>query len=72
MVDQARSKFAGKVDFEKVDVDNPANKQLRAKYGVTGAGAFVFLDSQAEVVNTMPAKTDPEQFMNAVRQLVGR
>jgi thiol-disulfide isomerase/thioredoxin len=51
--EQAQSKFAGKVTFERVNAELPENKPLPQNWGVTGYPTVVFIDGAGNVVDVI-------------------
>lgn len=70
-LEEAQSKFSGRIEFRKLDGDDPANDELKQQLGVTGYPHFTFLDSSGQVVNTIHGYRDEDSFIEAVQQLVG-
>lgn len=71
-IEAAQSKFAGRIEFQKLDGDDPANQELQSRYGVTGYPCFILVDSQGQFVNKVSGYKEEDAFIEQVEQLVGR
>lgn len=71
-IEAAQSRFAGRIEFQKLDGDDPANQELQSRYGVTGYPCFILVDSQGQFVNKVSGYKEEDAFIEQVEQLVGR
>jgi thioredoxin-like negative regulator of GroEL len=71
-VDVAQSRFSGRIEFQKLDGDDPDNQELKSRYGVTGYPCFILLDSKGQFVNKVSGYKEEDAFVAQVEQLVGR
>lgn len=51
LIDDAETKLGNRVKFISIDVDDPKNEELMAKYNVSPVPTLVFLDSKGEIVS---------------------
>lgn len=49
IISQAKDRFGNRVQFIKIDVDDPANEQLIEQYSISPVPTIVFLNSDGEV-----------------------
>ncbi len=70
IIEGAKLKYEDKVDFQFVNIDDPANKLLVAKYGVTNLPTTIYLDKDGEEVGTMIGYVGSNQVNWAMNMLV--
>ncbi len=52
-IHKAEKKLKDKVNFTKVDISDPANKELVAKYAVSSIPTLIFLNEKRQVVSAV-------------------
>ncbi|EKD57794.1 MAG: thiol-disulfide isomerase and thioredoxin [uncultured bacterium] len=63
IVDEVEKEFKGKVDFEKINVDE--NQEMAAKYNVMSIPTYIFLKGDKEVDRIIGA-TQKDNFIKVI------
>lgn len=64
--------FTGKIDVQKIDIDDKATQDITNKYNVQAVPTIVFLDGKGNVVNTHQGGMDEQELQSTMQSLVGR
>ncbi len=64
-------KYAGKIDFVRVNVDDSAARNVLQTYGVRATPTFVLLDATGQVLANVPGYPGVAQFEQSFNQLLG-
>lgn len=64
--------FHGKVDVQKIDIDDKATMNITEKYNVHAVPTIVFLDSKGNIVNSHVGGMDEQELTSTMQSLVGR
>ncbi|MFN8659411.1 MAG: thioredoxin family protein [Candidatus Obscuribacterales bacterium] len=64
--------FNGKIDVQKIDIDDKATMNITEKYNVHAVPTIVFLDSKGNVVNSHVGGMDEQELTSTMQSLVGR
>jgi thioredoxin 1 len=67
LVDQLEREYHGRVDFQKVDIDQ--NRQLAGRYKIRAVPTFVFFDANGRVVNRIEGAS-PQELREDLEKLV--
>jgi tetratricopeptide (TPR) repeat protein len=60
------------IEFQKVDVEDPANEALKTKYSVSQYPTIIYLDEKGNVLDTSVANAPMgDEFANAIKTLNG-
>lgn len=63
-------KYAGKIDFVRVNVDDSAARKVLQAYGVRATPTFVLLDANGQVLANVPGYPGYDQFVKSFDQLL--
>lgn len=64
--------FHGKIDVQKIDIDDKATMNITEKYNVRAVPTIVFLDSKGNIVNSHVGGMDEQELTSTMQSLVGR
>lgn len=64
-------KFAGKINFVRLNVDHAASRAGIRTYGVRATPTFILLDANGQVLANVPGWPGYNQFVQAFNQLLG-
>ncbi len=70
VIDSAKAKYEGKIDFQYVDVDDPANKILVDRFAVTNLPTTIYLDKDGDEVGEMIGFVGKDKVEWGVNMLV--
>lgn len=70
--DRVSGMFNGKIDVQKIDVDDKATADITEKYNVQAVPTIVFLDSKGNIVSQRTGGMDASELTTTMQSLVGR
>lgn len=70
--DRVSNMFNGKIDIQKIDIDDKATSDITDKYNVQAVPTIVFLDSKGNVVGQHQGGMDERELTTTMQSLVGR
>ena len=70
IIEKARAKYKGKVEFLTVDINNPAASELMKQYNVSSVPTLIFLDSKGNLVSFSSGYTGSESVHWGIKQLL--
>lgn len=56
----AQSQYGNRCDFQKLDAEDPSNRSLVEKYGISGYPTTVFTDSSGKMINVYAGATSAD------------
>jgi len=63
-------KYAGQINFVRINVDN--DRATAQRYGVRATPTFIVLDVDGQVIATVPGWPGYDQFVKAFDQMLGQ
>lgn len=70
IVDGIQKKYKGQVAFKRVDIDEPASRDLIEQFHIRGIPNFVFVDGAGEKVSQQVGLRPAEALESAVEELL--
>jgi thiol:disulfide interchange protein len=67
IVDGIEAEYSGRLRVLRLDVQDPAGKELGGEYGVLGTPTFIFLDSQGTEQWRSVGSISSEQVVESLR-----
>lgn len=72
IVDDAAKKWAGKVDFARLNVDNPESRKLATVFEVSAIPRTIFIDSNGKKVDDVTGGMDASRLEGLVSSLANK
>jgi thioredoxin-related protein len=69
-VRRLEAQYQDQVDFQAIDIDQPAAHDLAVRYGVAGIPTIVLLDSEGNVFKLLPGDQSEDQLAAAIEALL--
>ncbi|GEM_PF-1159082 len=69
VLDELEGRYSGRVEFQRLDVDDPANAGLRDRYNVQALPTLIFLDSGGQVANRISGVPDRRFLTTLIDQI---
>ncbi|MBN1288953.1 MAG: thioredoxin family protein [Actinobacteria bacterium] len=70
VITELEKEYEGKVVFEEIDYDDPANKSILEEYHVTMNPTFIVLNSKGEIKETFMGKAHKEMLTGAIESYI--
>ena len=68
----AQAKYGGKCDFQRLDAEDPANKDLAMKYKINSFPTTIFADASGKQMNTFAGATSAAGLGNFIESAMGQ
>lgn len=72
VVEELMEEYEGKVKFEEYDYDDPANKDVIAKYHVTMNPTFIVLNTEGKIKETFMGKAHKDMLLRSIETYIPR
>jgi thioredoxin 1 len=67
--EETKSRYAGQIEFQKLDAEDDANAELRSKYSVTRFPTLIFLDKDGNLLKRGEGAPMGPNFANTIESL---
>ncbi len=70
VVNRFEREFGDRVEFRRIDIEDPGNAEIVRKYKVSGVPVYVFLDGNGETLFSHYGSRTPDQLKSDLKKLL--